>query len=338
MKLAITICATEGYCYALKSVLRAIKTNIEFAGDKFEEYSIILVGDGNLKTYEEYLKNLFGENYTLVIKAWKEHKNYEKDAQRVIAEMRSEAFAESIKQGANWCWSIDSDVIPPDNALLCSLQMLEFDNGYYSIACCPYPSQGGGPFLTGFGSPTRHIHSNFDLKELEIPKEKKKELDDLEKEIKEKPSKELFEKKGELVKQIEKTCPPKFGGNIWKIIAKFGWKRRGWFDYAYPAIGQGAVVPTDWCGFGCTLMNRNALLAANFSGYEGKGTEDLYIVWNRWYSRGYKLCTIPHCPCDHIIRRKEGETMKYIQIYAYHEQSPEYFGHLRRAEREFFEF
>lgn len=338
MRLAITICATEGYCYALKSVLGAVKRNLEMAKGKYGEYSVVLVGDDNLNTYNEYLRGLFGANCSLIIKDWKEHKNYEKDAQIVIAEMRSEAFSEAIKQNSEWCWSIDSDVIPPDNALLCSLQMLEFDNGYYSIACCPYPSQGGGPFLTGFGSPTRQINSNFELEELEIPKEKLVEINKIKKKIKQKPSEELYKQLAEETKDIEKKYPPKFGGNIWKIIAEFGWKRRGWFDFAYPGIGKGAIVPSDWCGFGCTLMNRKALLAANFSGYEGKGTEDLYIIWNRWHPRGYKLCSIPHCPCDHVIRKKEGEETKYIQVHSFHEEKPEYYGHIRKVEREFFDF
>lgn len=338
MKLAITICATKNYCYALKSVLGAVKRNIENARAKFDEFKIILIGDSHLESYTELLKSFFGNNFTLVVKEWREHKNYAKEAQLVIAEMRSAAFLKAIEENSDWCWSIDSDVIPPDNALLCSLQMLEFDNGYYSIACCPYPSQGGGPFLTGFGTPTRQILSNFEMEELEVPKEKLAEMESLEKQIKTKPSQELFEKKSELIKDIEKNCPPKFHGNIWKIIAKFGWKKRGWFDYAYPAIGLGSVVPTDWCGFGCTLMDKKSLLAANFNGYEGKGTEDLYIIWNRWYPRGYRLCSIPHCPCDHIIRKKDGDKFKIIHVHSYHEQKPEYFGHLRRAEREFFDY
>ena len=38
-----------------------------------------------------------------------------------------------------------------------------------------------------------------------------------------------------------------------------------------PGHWRGSVVPTDWCGFGCTLMNKRALTAAHFDGYDGRG-------------------------------------------------------------------
>jgi hypothetical protein len=54
-------------------------------------------------------------------------------------------------------------------------------------------------------------------------------------------------------------------------------------DAAYPGLGIGAVVPSDRCGFGCTLMSKRALSLAQFDGYDGSGTEDLYMVWKRWH-------------------------------------------------------
>jgi len=53
-------------------------------------------------------------------------------------------------------------------------------------------------------------------------------------------------------KRIEKY-PPK--SNVFVANGK-KWRRRGWFDFAYPAIGKGAIVPSDWCGFGATMMNK----------------------------------------------------------------------------------
>ena len=126
-----------------------------------------------------------------------------------------------------------------------------------------------------------------------------------------------------------RECPP--DGNIWEVIAKHGWRRRGWLDSAYPGIGLGAVVPSDWCGFGCTLMNREALALADFEGYEGKGTEDLFVCWNRWHPAGLRINVIPHCPCDHVIweKKKGGSATEYNHIVAYHEQRGEARGHLR---------
>lgn len=106
---------------------------------------------------------------------------------------------------------------------------------------------------------------------------------------------------------------------------------------AYPEIGIGAVVPTDWCGFGCTLMNKHALSLAQFDGYDGGGTEDLYIVWKRWYRNGLKINVIPHSPCDHVIRdrKKKG---KFILCQAYHEsKDAETVGHLRMEFRPWYQ-
>jgi hypothetical protein len=120
-------------------------------------------------------------------------------------------------------------------------------------------------------------------------------------------------------------------GNVWECNSKFGWRRRGWLENAYPAIGVGAVVPSDWCGFGCTLMNHAALQLANFDGYDGQGTEDLYVVWRRWHPAGLRINVIPHCPCDHVIwqKKKGGAEDEYNIILSSHETQGECVGHLR---------
>ncbi len=334
--IAITVCATKSYQYALPALLRAIQRNLYQVLKNEDEplnTHLILVGDADIQCFESEATKLMPDVKVHVhTEDWTEGENYKKHAQLTIAQMRSKAFELARSLNVDNCWSLDSDVLPPDNALLCSMQMLSFDNGYYSIACCPYPSQGGGAFLTGHGTPTNPIMPDFDLEEREVPEEKLKEWDELHERIKKEPEEPShYREKFELQKQIEKDCPPKYGGNIWKLNAEHGWKRRGWFDFAYPAIGRGAIVPTDWAGFGCTLMSSDALAAADFTGYVGDGTEDLFIIWKRWYPRRLLLCSIPHCPCDHIVRT--GESKKLVHTFAYHEEHEATRGHLRREFR-----
>jgi hypothetical protein len=73
-------------------------------------------------------------------------------------------------------------------------------------------------------------------------------------------------------------------------------------------------------------------MLANFEGYDGKGTEDLFVCWHRWHPAGLLLNCIPHCPCDHVIweKKKGGDEKKYNHIQAYHEPDGEHRGHLRQ--------
>ena len=214
---------------------------------------------------------------------------------------------------------------------------------YYSIATCAYPSQGGGGYLFGRGTVYRQILPDFYEDEREVPKEILEEMQELRKEINKpldfKNTKEedykLLEEKAKKLQQFEKDIekyPPK--GNVWELNAK-QWRKRGWGDNAYPAIGLGAMVPSDWCGGGCTMMNERALDLAIFDGYEGKGTEDLYIIWNRWYPNGLKICSLPHCLCDHVVRDKTNP-LKYIHCQCYHETEGECVGHLRLRYKPFY--
>jgi hypothetical protein len=122
-----------------------------------------------------------------------------------------------------------------------------------------------------------------------------------------------------------KSSPP--DGNIWEVTAKHGWRRRGWMDFAYPGIGYGAVVPSDWCGLGCTLLSKGALAHADFCGYDGRGTQDLFLCWSRWHPAGLRIACVPHVACDHI-KRQAGKP-EILHHRAYHEQEGECRGHLR---------
>lgn len=338
--IAITICATKSYLYAMPALLRALQKNIYALRTNGYDSKIvlILIGSPEIEAWRQPAGELLPGATVMVIKRqWVEGENYKHHAQLTIAQMRSLAFENARSHDADFCWSIDSDVLPPPNALLCSLQMLAFDACYYSIACCPYVSQGGGLYLTGRGDPHNPIFQDFNMFEREVPLEIQEEWDAITEQLTNDPAnQQLHESRHALAKKINDTCSPKFGGDIWKLIAEFGWRRRGWYDFAYPAIGKGAVVPVDWAGFGCTLMDRRALAAADFTGYDGEGTEDLFVIRKRWIDRhDLRLCSIPHCPCDHIIR--VGPEKKLIHAFAYHELTGEAVGHLRTEYRPWYQ-
>ena len=336
--IAITICATKSYTYAMTAQARRIQCAVNYA--QIDKGIIILVSDES-KSIDK-IANLYKE----LLPKWEinrierkfqdGHENYQENAQLTISQMRTAAFSCARSLDIDYCLSLDSDVLPPINSIQCMLWALQFDNGYYSISTCTYPSQGGGGFLGGRGTIYRQILPDFYEDEREIPETTVSEM----KELREKvfksidPRKITPEEQKELeqntksLQELEKGLdkyPPK--GNVWKVNT-MGWRKRGWLDNAYPAIGKGALLPSDWCGFGCTLMNKNALNMAIFDGYAGKGTEDLYIVWNRWYSQNLKICVLTHCLCDHIIRDKTNPN-KYIHCQSYHETEGECVGHIR---------
>lgn len=331
MKLVVTICATKSYCYAMKSLARRVAANVASIslGDDARP-SLVIVGDKSKETQQAV--DYFGE---LLPAGWEvgliakddlgEHKNYKERAQMVIAKMRSYAFAAARKLKADYCWSLDSDVLPPANALECSIQMLKFSGGYYGVSTCPYPNNG---MIGGRGEPHNGICPNFYDDEKEIPAKLAKDLEKARAAAKQKPAVKIRQTRLAALEKKLKDLPPK--GNVFKLNAE-RWRKRGWLDYAYPAIGRGSVVPIEWCGFGCTLMNRKALEHAHFEGYDGKGTEDLFICWRRWYPEGIKINCITHCLCDHVIheKKKGGDAAKYTHIQSYHETEGEYAGHIR---------
>ena len=335
MMLAITICATKSYTYAMRAQARRVAANCARFDGKI---AIVMCGDNSSQIADvcAYYREVMPTRdlHRIVLHdVSEEHENYKGEAQMTIARMRDAAFAKARAIGANLCWSLDSDTLPPANALRCMIDMLKFDDGYYSISTCPYPNTA---FLGGFGTRHNPIAEDFLPHERKVPAELMAEFkanEDESRELirnKEQPSEETKKRWETTLKKI-KECPP--DGTIWEVIAKHGWRRRGWLDSAYPGIGLGAVVPSDWCGFGCTLMNEEALSLAYFDGYDGRGTEDLFICWQRWHPAGLRINVIPHVPCDHVIweKKKGGDTNTYVMHRAHHELDGEYRGHLRIA-------
>jgi hypothetical protein len=132
------------------------------------------------------------------------------------------------------------------------------------------------------------------------------------KEVKEKADAEL------------KTAPA--DGNIFARQAK-GWRPRGWLEEAYPGVGCGAMLPTDWFGMGCTLFSQRALQLANWTGYQGAGTQDLWLGWRCLHQHGLRFAVVPHALASHL-KPVDG---KMTLMHAYHELDGLTKGHLRMS-------
>jgi len=332
--------ATKKYVYALPNFGRRLASALYEAEAKKTKF--LFVGDQSPEIEEHahtYIKNILpnGVDFDFIGLPLSDlaKDNYKEDAQLLIAQMQSEAFTYARANDAKKFWSIESDVLVPANALRVCKDILQFDNGFYDVAMCTYPSQGGGAFLGGRGNYTRQIAEDFHESEKIIPKELKSEKAKLLK-IK-KRDKDWVEKFRDVEDKI-KECPPK--ANVYTLNGK-KWKQRGWMEYAYPAIGKGAIVPTDWVGMGCTMLSKKALAHAHFDGYEGRGTQDLYLGWHRWKPLGLNMAVTTHAICDHVIRVRSKDEQDYENIKicnAYHEPQGECVGHLRQELTEHYKF
>jgi hypothetical protein len=338
----IALCTffTKGWCYSMTAWAEHAATAI-----RGESGHLVLATDDS-KECEAMVKKIAPKfpklslHHLIIGAADDRQKAYQDEAQLIIARLQQAAFAKAREVGADQCWSVESDVLVPPNALRVLRQSLEFDDGYYSVAMVTYPN---GQFLGGRGTPHHPIAEDFTFEERQIPDALQKEIEAREKRLKdlakkkEHPTEGDMKEWGEMDKRI-RECPPK--GNIFELQAK-GWRKRGWLESAYPAIGRGAILPTDWVGLGCTLLNQKALDLATFEGYELKGTQDLFLCWNRWHPHGLRMCVIPHIVCSHVKRKvdKDGHRTDEIEVHeAYHELGGEYAGHLRWRLKKFYDF
>jgi hypothetical protein len=337
--LAIATAATKSYLYAFPQCLRAIAA----AAAHHEKAFFILATDESEdgKEAESLCKAELPSGWEIMvirIKMEDDQKDYERTAQLRIAALQGAAFSFArAKVRADMLWSVESDNIVPANAL----RVLEWTlampdaagNPYYDVAAATY---WNGLFLGGFGTAQNPIAEDFLAKEKKLSTRLKSCLDATESRIRsltdappaplpriEKEQKRM----GRLHKRIKNSSPD---GNIWEVTAKHGWRQRGWMDYAYPGIGEGAVVPSGWCGLGCTLMSKHALSLADYNGYDGGGTQDLFLCWKRWHPAGIRIACVPHVVCDHV--KKTGDKITHHR--GYHEQNPEYRGHLRVQHQE----
>ena len=332
--ISITTAATRSYLHAWPQLIRAIAT----AASHHAEAHFIFATDQSeeSKKAEEFAKGHLPEGWkitTLRLPIGEDEKDYKEAAQVRIAKLQGAAFEFARRIKSDLCWSVESDTIPTADALRVlewTLQMPDaMGEPYYHIAAATYPN---GMFLGGFGDHRHQIAEDFLPKERKLKPRLQLLLDATEKRLKEAKDRATGEKEAKRMVRIRewvKKSPP--DGNIWQINAKYGWRRRGWMDHAYPGIGLGSIVPSDWCGLGCTLLSGKALQLSDFTGYDGRGTQDLFLCWSRWKPAGLRIACVPHVVCDHIKRKGE----KIVHYKTWHEQDAEFYGHLRQREQPF---
>ena len=346
--LAVVIPATKSYLYAihdqavkLQPILADRRAYLFFVTDESKE------GKKAFSYYEKYLTWVQCNYCPLPIPEYVENRGEE--ASLLMARMQSFGFSQARSSNVDECLSLEADILPPPNALRVLENVLDFDDGYYSIAAGTYANSA---FLGGRGSYQNAIAEDFLPEERDLPKELAEEWKKL-KEVKVSTpfEAEAHQKKVEEILRKTKEWPPL--GNVFTLNGK-AWRKRGWFEHAYPAIGRGAIVPSDWCGLGLTLMSKKALELADFTGFDGKGTQDLYLCWHRWNPNGLRIAVTPHILCDHIKRIKDpikmipeskNDASKVIpehqapatyglhNWHAYHEPLGESEGHLRMIDR-----
>jgi hypothetical protein len=328
--LAITISATKSYLYAWPQCIRALAA----AGSHHDEAHVIFSTDESKesKDAEDVLRRELPDGWkitTIRMKMDEDAKDYKQTAQLRIAALQGAGFSLARKIRSTSCLVLESDVIMPPNALRVlewTLSMPSEDGSpYYDVSAATYQN---GLFLGGFGTPQNPIAEDFLAKERKIYPRLKSAWDTCEDRLKKEPSEKEGKRLARLKEKIKKLPAD---GNIWEVTSKHGWRRRGWLDFAYPGIGKGSIVPIDWCGLGCTLLSQKALALANFTGYDGGGTQDLFLCWHRWHPAGIQIACAPHVACDHI--KRDGD--KIIHHRAFHEQEGEYRGHLRSRSQPF---
>lgn len=340
--IAITVAATKSYLHAFPQCVRAIAA----AAWHLEEAHFILATDESkeAKAAAEVAKRELPEGWKITVLNLPikddASTRYKEEAQLRIAALQGAAFAFARKIRAQRCLVVESDTIIPADALRVLAWTLDMPSAdgqpHYDIAAATYPN---GLFLGGFGSPQHQIAEDFLPEERKLRPRLKLVFEECEKRLKaakdQKTGEREMKRMGRLREKM-KNSPP--DGNIWEVIAKHGWRRRGWMDFAYPGIGRGSIVPSDWCGLGCTLLSQRALAHADFTGYEGRGTQDLFLCWSRWHPAGLKIACVPHIACDHIKRKPPeapADTPDIIHYRAYHETEGECRGHLRVRQQPF---
>lgn len=251
---------------------------------------------------------------------------YKEEAQKIIMTIQGKAFSAARDWGADLFWSVESDILVPPSGLRVLQQVLEFDDGYYDVGMITYPN---GMFLGGRGTPQNPICKDVYEDEKRIPASLRARARKAEKERQtiQSPQESKINEWKKIHDEIE-ACPPV--GNVFLLQSK-KWRPRGWMDYAYPGIGRGAILPTDWVGLGCTLLSKKALMLATYEGYTLQGTQDLFLCWKKWKPNDIRMCVVPHVLCSHVKREVvDGKRTDKIMVhFAEHELTGECQGHLR---------
>jgi hypothetical protein len=339
--LAITTQATKSYTYALEAQLPLMVAALRYAG--IDEAVFILAGDHSeelkkaAKTIEKDLRDgtpkIRFEHLALNV-GDNGNAKHQKSSNLVIAKLQAAAWHKARMMGADRLWNLEADILPNANTLQCMIDVLAFDHGRYDVAFCTYPNED---FVGGRGDDQHWIFPNvFDDERQATPEMHKRIKARGERKAalarnKEDPTAEDLKEWKELDDLVAK--PPAMG-NVWQLQSKH-YRRRGWLTSAYPGVGLGAVVPSDWIVLGCTLMSRRALDLANFTGYDGGSTQDLWLARRVFRPMGMQFACIPHAVCSHVKQdRAEGREPALRIMYARHEMvDKECYGHLRSDQR-----
>lgn len=336
-KIATVIVATKSYLDPLEVCLRRVRTAIGELDNSYN-HRLIIVTDKHSEDRIESMIVDVDDREIIGIDLEESGDHYDKDRQILIATLQSVGFDAARKWGCDYLWSVEADVLVPHNALSVSLDMLGFDSGYYDVSFVTYPSQGGGSFLGGYGSYRHPIAEDYLPEERSLPSKLKLLLDRCEERLKDRElDRDSIEKEHSRMTRINaliKKCPPI--GNVLELNAR-KWRRRGWLDNSHVGVGRGAVIETDWTGLGCTLMSKRAAALAQFDGYDGGGTQDLYLNWHKWHPEGLRLCCITHTVCDHVVRDDKAKG-GLTTLKSYHEPEGETKGHLRYRRVPFHKF
>lgn len=336
MEIAVCTYATKNYLHAWSQVVRRIcaavahleSGNFIFATDESKES----------KAAAELLKTELPDNWKIHIIHHKipddTHENYKQKSQHIIAQLQGSAFAAARKLKCDFCWSVESDVLVPPDALKNLMWVLQNPDNYYEIAALTYPNSG---FLGGFSTKSHWIAEDYLPHERILPARLKTVFEECEKRLKsfdKNSDKKNIDKEQKRIQRLFKKikdCPP--DGNIFEIIGKHGWRKRGWLDAAYPALSKGSIVPVQWHGLGCLLLNKRALSLATFDGYGDCGsTQDLFLFHKRWTPNNIKCALSTYSLCDHVkpeLDKDKKRTGKYIHYETFFEEDGEYQGHLR---------
>lgn len=306
---------------------------LRYAG--FEKAVFIMAGDESDEVrkafleYETALKQLEIPCYLLVVGGLNDNNNndHQRNSNLSIAAMQGVAWAKARELDADELWSLESDILPQAKVLRTMRGVVGLDD-WYDVVMCTYPNEG---FLGGYGTPRNWIAPNVYEDERELSAdvrnllEKKKEREKKLQKAGQNPTPKDLKEWKELDKLINESKPK---GNVFALNAP-RWRPRGWLEHAYPGVGLGAVLPTMWVGLGCTYMSKKALSIANFEGYNGDGTQDLYLCWRVWHPSRIQMAVTTHAICSHVKRRRTEKGIKTEILHARHELGGEAHGHLR---------
>jgi len=323
MKIVVFTAATKNYAYALRESMLSVKRALAYA-----DYTHVVATDRSGVT-KEIIKSTGIDAKIIEIDCDDSEEKYKNKSQLIISDLQQACLDEAREIGADLCWSVESDILVHQSSFSSLKWVLECPEPRYDIAAATYFN---GAFLCGRGTPIRQICEDYTESERKIPEELEEKLAKKRKEIdSDGAKKELMDEMEKLQEEL-RACPP--SGNVFELNAK-SWRRRGWLENAYPGAAVfGATLPTDWCGLGCTLLTKKALLHSNFDGYDGGGTQDLYLVWNKWHPAGLMIGCNVSVPAIHV-KREAGQNIAWVPFFSSIENERETYGHLRVSKRKF---